>query len=225
MVASNFDTCIDISLEWEGGYSNLSSDPGGPTALGILQPEYNSYRRSKNLPLQSVRWITKDEAKAIYKANYWDAMHCDDLPAGVDLVVYDAAVNNGVGRAKQWLDITHDIDAYCNLRLRFDQSLGHLWRVFGAGWATRIEGIRHQAKTLAAGKQIWTTERVQEALNKLGATPQLVVDGVAGPATKAAIKVFQTAHNLTSDGIVGEQTVAALETTLSNDKPSNTRII
>lgn len=212
MVASNFETCCDITLQWEGGYSNLADDPGGPTNLGIIQTEYNAYRSSKSLPLQSVRWITQAEARDIYRHKYWDVMNCDNLPAGLDLAVYDAAVNNGTGRAHQWLDITQDIDAYCNLRLRFDQSLGRLWRVFGSGWSTRIAGIRSQAKTLAAGKQIWTTARIQEALNKLGASPPLTVDGVNGPATQKAIRDFQTSHGLVADGIVGELTTAALET-------------
>ena len=143
-------------------------------------------------------------------------MNCDELPAGLDLAVYDAAVNNGTGRAHQWLDITQDIDKYCDLRLRFDQSLGHLWRVFGSGWSTRIAGIRHQAKTLAAGKQIWTTQHIQEVLNKLGASPPLVVDGVSGPATINAIKQFQASHGLQVDGIVGPATRAALEGALAS---------
>jgi len=210
MVSTNFETCYRTTLQWEGGYSNLPDDPGGPTNLGIIQTEYNAWRRSKGLPLQSVRWITYDEAKAIYKNKYWDVMNCDALPAGLDLAVYDAAVNNGTGRARLWLNRTKDIDAFCDLRLHFDQSLGHLWHVFGAGWSTRIAGIRRQAKKLASGQTIWTTEAIQQALNKFGANPQLSVDGEIGPATVAAIKQFQAAHNLTVDGIAGTQTLEAL---------------
>ena len=215
MASSNFDACFAVTLHWEGGYTNDPEDPGGPTNLGIIQREYNAWRASKRQPLQSVRWITHDEAKAIYKTKYWNAINADNLPAGLDLAAFDAAVNNGVGTAHQWLELTHDIDAFNDLRLRFDQSLGRLWRVFGSGWSTRIAGIRNQAKTLAAGKLIWTTENVQGALNKLGANPQLVVDGSLGPATKAAIKLFQASHNLTIDGLAGEQTLAAIQTALA----------
>lgn len=223
MVASNFKIACDLTLQWEGGYTNHPDDPGGPTNLGIIQTEYNNWRRSKNLPLQSVRWITQDEARSIYKNKYWNVMDCDNLPAGLDFAVYDAAVNNGTGRARQWLDITQDIDAYCDLRLRFDQSLGRLWRVFGSGWSIRIAGVRHQAKMLASGKEIWMTNHVQEALNSLGASPPLTVDGVTGPATLAAIRKFQTDHNLVADGIVGPATTAALESALLLNH--NTRII
>ena len=216
MAAENFDTSFAVTLQWEGGYSNDADDPGGPTCLGITQKEYNAWRAEHGQPLQSVRWITHDEAKAIYKNKYWDAINCDSLPAGLDLAAFDCAVNNGIGRAKQWLPLANgDIDKFCDLRLGFDERLGHLWAVFGSGWATRIAGIRHQAAILAAGKQIWTTGRIQEALNKLGASPQLAVDGEAGPATRQAIRNFQVGHALDPDGVVGPKTIAAIEAALT----------
>ena len=181
--------------------------------IQIIQREYNKWRIYNKQPLQSVRWITLDEAKQIYKANYWDAVGCDNLPAGLDLAAFDASVNNGTGRAEQWLlQCDHDIDKFCDLRLGFDQRLGRLWYVFGRGWATRIEGIRHQAKVIASGGHLWTVSEIQRELNKLGAN--LVIDGVNGPATKAAIKAFQASHQLEQDGIFGPDTQAALEKAL-----------
>lgn len=49
---------------------------------------------------------------------------------------------------------------------------------------------------------------IQERLNYWGA--RLNVDGVSGPATKAAIVAFQTAKGLAADGIVGPLTRAKL---------------
>lgn len=55
---------------------------------------------------------------------------------------------------------------------------------------------------------------VQQALNQLGATPPLAVDGVAGPKTIAAVKSFQSQAGITVDGVVGPETTAALERAL-----------
>ena len=63
--------------------------------------------------------------------------------------------------------------------------------------------------------EIWTIARIQEALNKLGASPQLEVDGVIGNATVRAIRLFQIGHNLEADGICGIKTTAAIEAALT----------
>jgi len=59
-------------------------------------------------------------------------------------------------------------------------------------------------------------EDIQAALNKLGATPQLAIDGRLGPATIAALRAFQAAHGCAADGWAGPESCAALETALAN---------
>lgn len=51
---------------------------------------------------------------------------------------------------------------------------------------------------------------IQRALNTLGASPPLAMDGKLGPKSVAAVKSFQTAHGLTPDGIAGPKTKTAL---------------
>lgn len=62
-------------------------------------------------------------------------------------------------------------------------------------------------------------EWLQSSLNKLGAEPQLDVDGVAGPATRNAVRAFQLAQGLGTDGVAGPVTIAAIEAALAKGKP------
>ncbi len=54
------------------------------------------------------------------------------------------------------------------------------------------------------------TAAIQARLNALGANPPLVVDGIFGPNTLAAIKAFQSSRGIEADGIVGPITLNAL---------------
>lgn len=86
-----------------------------------------------------------------------------------------------------------------------------------APWTPPAEPARpcacHPAPPAPAAPLVRDTSWVQATLNKLGATPRLVVDGETGPntLTGAAIARFQGANNLYIDGIAGKDTIAALE--------------
>ncbi len=47
--------------------------------------------------------LTPEAAAAIRQAGYWVPNRCDDLAAGVDLMVYDEDVNTGDGRSAKIL--------------------------------------------------------------------------------------------------------------------------
>ena len=81
-----FGSYYDNLLKTEGGYSNNPADRGGETNYGIS---------SKHNPGVDVNSITPDDARAIYKKNYWDAIKADDLPEGLRGTAFDAAVNQG----------------------------------------------------------------------------------------------------------------------------------
>ena len=98
--ASAFLDALRMTLKWEGGYSNDPDDPGKATMFGIIQAEYNRYRREHSLPQQHVRAISKQEMLSIYKEKYWDATGCNDLPAKIATVNFDTAVNCGSAGAQ-----------------------------------------------------------------------------------------------------------------------------
>jgi lysozyme family protein len=86
----SFDKAFSLIIENEGGWSNHPSDPGGLTKWGITEKSY------PNLDLMT---LTLEQAKAIYKRDYWDAIKGDYLPPMIATLVFDSAVNQGVYRA------------------------------------------------------------------------------------------------------------------------------
>jgi putative chitinase len=71
-----------------------------------------------------------------------------------------------------------------------------------------------------AGEADGDMERIQEALNKLGADPKLAVDGRFGPATREAVRRFQTAAGIPVDGVPGPVTDAAIQLALGKIRGS-----
>jgi lysozyme family protein len=56
---------------------------------------------------------------------------------------------------------------------------------------------------------------LQTSLNKLGATPPLVVDGIFGAATRTAVRAFQKTKGLTANGVVAMSTMKAIQDALA----------
>ena len=102
MAASSYDAALARVLAHEGGYGNHPSDPGGPTNFGITLADYRRYVKP-DATAADIKAMTRDAATTIYRARYWNALACDDLPAGVDYAVFDYGVNSGVARAAKVL--------------------------------------------------------------------------------------------------------------------------
>jgi lysozyme family protein len=167
-----FLACLPFILKEEGGYSNDPHDPGGMTMYGIVQKEYDAYRKGKGLALQWVRKISKDEVHDIYYNSYW-MPHCPMLPTGVDLSFFDMCVNAGPMRAIAilqqsygilgdglWgdqtttavmakpIDIPTVIKIYAASRIRYYKSL-RTFTYFGKGWTNRVNDIETAALAMA----------------------------------------------------------------------------
>lgn len=159
----NFDACLAEVLRHEGGYVNHPSDPGGETNFGISRRAY---------PGEDIRGMTRVRAAEIYRRDYWDAVQGDDLPAGLDLVAFDAAVNSGVSRGAKWLqqavgvavdgvvgpatvqaargaNVAQAAQAATAARLTFLRGL-RTWGTFGRGWSSRVQSVRTTALAMAA---------------------------------------------------------------------------
>lgn len=166
----NYDRCLAEVLEQEGGYSNDPGDPGGPTKYGITIWDARMYWKH-DATAADVRAMPLDVAKQIYKSKYWDAIHGDDLPGGVDLAVFDYGVNSGIHRAAMVLqrligvpddgvigpitlaavstrDPANLAASICDERIAFLQRLG-TWHLFGRGWGRRVAEVKALALKMA----------------------------------------------------------------------------
>jgi lysozyme family protein len=170
MTADSYDEALRRVLAHEGGYTDHPSDPGGPTNFGITIHDFRKYVKA-NATAGDVRRMDVATAKDIYRAKYWNALRCDELPAGLDYAMFDYGVNSGTARAPKVLhrllgmgegtritDATiaaaarHDpaslIGRLCDERFAFLKSL-RTWPVFGKGWGRRLTEVRAAALAMA----------------------------------------------------------------------------
>tara|TARA_Y100001937_G_scaffold35956_1_gene51573 strand:+ start:346 stop:870 length:525 start_codon:yes stop_codon:yes gene_type:complete len=167
---SNFDECLKLILHHEGGYVNHPKDPGGETNLGVTKRVYEEWGGTKNM-----KDLTVEDVAPIYKKNYWDRVKADQIPEGLNLCVFDWAVNSGTGRAakklqgmigttvdggigpntlkalKMYCD-TEGVEAaisnYTEIRQKFYESLS-TFDTFGRGWTRRNQETEMEAYKMA----------------------------------------------------------------------------
>jgi len=101
-VNKNYDHCLEMLLEHEGGFVNHPDDPGGITNLGVTKKVYEGWV-DREVTEQEMRDLTKEDVAPIYKSNYWDRCKCNSLESGLDFTIFDWAVNSGPGRAAKAL--------------------------------------------------------------------------------------------------------------------------
>jgi lysozyme family protein len=92
-------------LVHEGGFVCNPNDPGGATCKGVTQAVYDDWRVSHSLSRRPFARL-RAEVEAIYFKLYWNAIHADDLPSGVDYCAFDFAFNSGPNRAARFLQRT-----------------------------------------------------------------------------------------------------------------------
>lgn len=85
-----FDKAVEFVLSHEGGYSNDAHDSGGETKFGISKAAY---------PGEDIPNLTRERAKELYHRDYWLKCRCGEFPNGFDLLLFDAAVNQGPRKA------------------------------------------------------------------------------------------------------------------------------
>ena len=168
---SNWQASLDHVLQSEGGWSDHPADPGGATMKGVTLETYRRYKMNPHITKDQLRNITDEEVSDIYKTGYWDRCRCYDLPSGIDFLVFDMAVNAGVGRSSKLLQeavgVPADgvigpitiaavkaadqdllIERFSQLKEAFYRSLP-TFGTFGNGWLNRVASTKAFAQKLA----------------------------------------------------------------------------
>jgi lysozyme family protein len=153
----------------EGGFVNDSRDSGGMTNLGCTKTVWEEHC-GHPVDEKAMRALTPADVAPLYKRKYWDKVQGDELPSGVDYVVFDAAINSGAGRAAKWLQacvcVEPDggigpktlaavkafnskqlIEDYSKRRLSFMMDIPS-WPTFGKGWTRRVHEVEAVGLTL-----------------------------------------------------------------------------
>ena len=170
-----------------------------------------------NAAAADVRAMKLDEAKSIYRHKYWDSQRCDELPAGVDYVIFDYGVNSGIGRsgkvlrralelpdnssaitdvviaAARAIDPKILIVAICDERLRFLQSL-KTWPAFGVGWSRRVAEVKSAALAMAENSSAPAVSRASVPGRAVVPTAKGTRHASAGAIAVAGAVAAQQAH-------------------------------
>ena len=162
----NYDKCLEMILHHEGGYVNHPKDPGGETNLGVTKRVYEDWGGDKDM-----KDLTVEDVAPIYEKNYWGRTKCDQIPNGLDLCVFDFAVNAGPGRSAKYLQtligtvadggigpntlaklndyveengLEDTIKNFQGARQEYYESLS-TFETFGRGWTRRVEETTESA--------------------------------------------------------------------------------
>lgn len=171
MTAKNFPPSLKIILREEGGNDDDPRDRGGRTSRGIIQSEWDAYRRNKPKLPADVWQAPQADIETIYKTQYWNP-YCDQLPSGIDLVFFNASVNSGrqqavkemqralgvapdgmmgietlaaVGRVQDYKALVRKI---CDQRRNFYRHLKQ-FNIYGKGWMARTDRVEVAALDMA----------------------------------------------------------------------------
>jgi lysozyme family protein len=169
MSSANFAACLAVVLRSEGGFNPNDGAGVGATQMGITQRTLSAWL-GHPAGASDVKALTLETVTQIYREDYWAVVRGDMIPAGLDLMIFDEAVNQGPGRAIRTMQsalgtmvdglvgpLTLDALAHCNPELMIDRvvamraALYHkagLWPQYGAAWMHRLYSTAGQAHAM-----------------------------------------------------------------------------
>jgi lysozyme family protein len=167
----NFGACLAFVLKREGGFTDDPRDPGGATNLGVTRATWQRWT-GHAATAQDIAALKVEDVTPLYKKYYWDTVKGDQLPTGLDLCLFDSAVNQGPNTAIMMLQkvlgthvdaimgpatmglITMNspstlIQEFCDAR-RNRYFLTKNYTLYGKGWIRRVDACQDAALSMAA---------------------------------------------------------------------------
>lgn len=169
---AKFEIAIPHVLAWEGGYVNHKADPGGETNRGITDRLDGKVDGMVDIDFDglgdvSIKDLTEEQAKEIYKTRFWDRMLGDRIESQlIANILFDGYVNMGAGAIKimqRILNLKDDgvfgertlaavnnadevilYNKYKNARIEYYRNLAERkpqLQVFLKGWLNRINSF------------------------------------------------------------------------------------
>jgi len=179
MAASNWKQAFEQMLASEGGFTDDERDNGnklpdgrkGSTMLGVTQFNWEQHI-GHQVTHDQMRKLTPADVEPLYKKTYWDAVSADELPSGIDYLVFDMGVNAGPGRSIKLLqsavgvpadgglgpitmkavlaaDPVELIEKFSQEKEAFYRSLAS-FKDFGKGWLNRVAAVKVKANSMLA---------------------------------------------------------------------------
>ena len=167
----NFEEALKAILKHEGGFVNHKLDPGGMTNLGVTKKVWEEWV-GHPVDEKAMRALTPEVVAPMYKKKYWDVVKGDEMPDGLDYLMFDFAINAGPGRAikvmQKSIGTTPDgaigpktmqslKDAnQSELVAKFSAEKEAFYRslptfaTFGKGWLRRVAEAKTHAETMLA---------------------------------------------------------------------------
>ena len=174
----NFESSLALVLKSEGGFTSDTHDNGnklpdgraGSTNLGVTQANWEAFV-GHPVTWDNMKALKAETVAPFYKRKYWDMAKCDDLPTGLDYLMFDFAVNTGVGRAIKTLQtaigvtadgslgplslsaidnipVTQLIERFTDAKEKFYKSLNN--PTYERGWLARVAQTEKSAMSMIA---------------------------------------------------------------------------
>jgi len=109
----NFEVVFERVIGSEGAFTSDPRDrgnwTGGKVGLGSLKGTKYGIS-AMTYPTIDIANLTLDQARDIYRVEWWDRFDFDRYRDALAYQMFDAAINNGIGRANQMLQRALGVD-------------------------------------------------------------------------------------------------------------------